>query len=89
MVNNFAILLKTYLQIVTLFGVYLNMQNKATMNKKRFQQYLAPSVLERLKVEAKKQRRSAASLAEIILDDHLPKHQPDEIGEPPNRGGNV
>ena len=66
------------------------MQNNATMNKKRFQQYLAPSVLERLKVEAKKQRRSAASLAEIILDDHLPKdnwsgtgvgHQPDPKGD--------
>ena len=59
------------------------------MAKERFTQYMDPSILARLKAEAKKQRRSAAFIAEIILDEHLTKHQPDEIGEPPNRGGNV
>ena len=42
------------------------------MNRVRFQQYLHPEVLARLKAEAKKQRRSAAALAEMILEDHLP-----------------
>ena len=49
-----------------------------------------PSILARLKAEAKRQRRSAAFIAEIILDENLPKdnwsgtgvgHQPDPKGD--------
>ena len=43
------------------------------MAKVRFTQYIDPAVLARLKVEAKRQRRSAALLCEIILDENLPK----------------
>jgi len=43
------------------------------MAKVRFTQYIDPAVLARLKVEAKRQKRSAALLCEIILDDYLPK----------------
>ena len=43
------------------------------MAKVRFTQYIDPAVLARLKTEAKRQRRSAAFLCEMILDDNLPK----------------
>ena len=44
------------------------------MSKAKFFQYLDPEVKERLKIEAKKQRRSAASLCEYILDKNLPSY---------------
>ena len=43
------------------------------MRKAKFFQYLDHGIKERLKIEAKKQRRSAASLCEYILDQTLPK----------------
>ena len=48
--------------------------------KARFHLYCDPDIIVRLKVEARKQRRSAASLTEYILDQNLPKDN--SVGNP-------